>query len=179
MSITNRYLTSLRSIRCVGLVDLLHPDHLDVAHHTVAPAEVEHLLRLGDASDERAGKIPARHEQTEHVDGLRVERHADEYQRRVEVEQREVGVEVVVGGDRVEDHVEAAGVAGHGVGVLRDDHFVGAQPPPVCDLAFRCGEKYGVRTHRVRELHAHVVCPPSPTNPTFRPLPALHLRRGE
>jgi hypothetical protein len=39
----------------VGLVDLLHRDELDVGGDVVLAAEVEHLLGLADAADERAG----------------------------------------------------------------------------------------------------------------------------
>ena len=37
----------------VGLVDLVHADHLDVAGDVVLPAEIEHLLGLGETADER------------------------------------------------------------------------------------------------------------------------------
>src|ERR1700722_2021758 len=60
MSITNRYFTSLQH-PLVGLVDLLHGDHLDVAHDLVLRAEIEHLLRRrATPSDRERGRREAR-----------------------------------------------------------------------------------------------------------------------
>ena len=47
----------------------------------------------------------------------------------------QVCVEVVGGGDAVEDKVEAGGVFGHGIWVLGDDDFVCAETLGVGDLA--------------------------------------------
>ena len=71
-------------------------------------------------------------------------------------EQVDVGVDIVVGGDAVEDEVEAAGVLLHLVGVLGDDDFVRAEAERVLLLARRGGEDDGVRAERVGELHSHV-----------------------
>ena len=71
-------------------------------------------------------------------------------------EQVDVGVDVVLGGDGVEDEVEAAGVLRHLVGVLGDDDLVGAEAQRVVLLAGRGGEDDDVRAERVRELDAHV-----------------------
>src|SRR5438128_1721784 len=38
----------------VSLVDLLDRDDFDVGNDIVLPAEIEHLLRFGDAADERS-----------------------------------------------------------------------------------------------------------------------------
>ena len=46
-------------------------------------------------------------------------------------EQVEIGVDVVIGGDGVEDEVEAARVLLHLVGIAGDDDFVGAEPERV------------------------------------------------
>src|SRR5579884_3066807 len=40
----------------IGLIHLLDWDHLNVAHNVVFPAEIEHLLRLCDAANGRAGQ---------------------------------------------------------------------------------------------------------------------------
>jgi len=37
-------------------LDLVHADHLDVARDVVLAAEIQHLLRLGQAANERAGE---------------------------------------------------------------------------------------------------------------------------
>ena len=46
-----------------GFVDLVHADHLEVGQDVLARAEVEHLLRLGDAADRRAGHAATPEEQ--------------------------------------------------------------------------------------------------------------------
>ena len=45
----------------------------------------------------------------------------------VAAEQVDIRVNVVVGGNGVEDEIEAAGVLLHFIGVAGDDHFIGAQ----------------------------------------------------
>ena len=67
-------------------------------------------------------------------DGERLVGEADEAERAVELEEREVGVDVVRGGDAVEDEVEAAGVLAHGGGIFGEDDFVGAELFGVFDL---------------------------------------------
>ena len=74
-------------------------------------------------------------------------------------EQVEVGVDVVIGGDGVEDEVEAAGVLLHLVGVAGDDDLVGAEAQRVFLLVRRGGEDDDVGAERVGELHAHVAEP--------------------
>lgn len=51
----------------VGLVDLVGRDDLDLGADAVPGAEVEHLLCLTDAADQRTGVRPALHDQREHV----------------------------------------------------------------------------------------------------------------
>ena len=60
---------------------------------------------------------------------------ADKGEVAVDAEQIDIGVDVVIGGDGVEDEVEAAGVLLHLVGVARDDDFVGAEAERVFLLA--------------------------------------------
>ena len=122
-------------------------------------AEVEHLLGLGDAADGRAGEAAASEDEAEGRDGQRLLGRADQGDVAVAREQVDVGVDVVLGGDAVEDEVEAAGVLLHLVGVARDDDLVRAEPQRVLLLARRSGEDDGVRAERVGELHAHVAQP--------------------
>jgi hypothetical protein len=70
--------------------------------------------------------------------------------------QGEVGVDVVIGGDGVENEVEAAGVLLHLVGVAGDDDVVSAEAAGVFRLAGRGGEDDDVSAERMGELHAHV-----------------------
>ena len=83
MSITKRYFTSLLQQPLVGLVDLLDADQLDVGRDPVLGAEVEHLLRLADAADGRAGEAPPLEQQVERRRRQRLLRRADERQRAV------------------------------------------------------------------------------------------------
>ena len=54
-------------------------------------------------------------------------RRADEGDVAVAAQKLDVGVDVVIGGDGVEDEVEAAGVLLHLVGIAGDDDFVGPE----------------------------------------------------
>src|ERR1035441_5622940 len=66
------------------------------------------------------------------------------------------GVDVVLGGDGVEDEVEAAGVLLHLAGVAGDDDFVGAKAERVFLLSGRGGEDHDVGSERMCKLHAHM-----------------------
>src|ERR1044072_8013965 len=74
-------------------------------------------------------------------------------------EEVEIGVDVVLGGDGVEDEVEAAGVFLHLVGVAGDDDVVGSESKRVFFLVGRGGEDDDVGSERAGELHAHVAQP--------------------
>lgn len=63
-------------------------------------------------------------DEAEGVDRLGARGNADHRHGAVEAEEREVGVEVVVGRDCVEDEVERAGVLCHRVLVLGDHDFI-------------------------------------------------------
>ena len=71
-------------------------------------------------------------------------------------EQVDVGVDVVIGGDGVEDEVEAAGVLLHLVRIAGDDDFVGPEAERVFLLVGRGGEDDNVGSERMGKLHAHV-----------------------
>ena len=95
----------------VGFVDLLDRDDFDVGSDVVLAAEVEHLLRLGDAADGRAGQAAAgRMIRPNAATGSGFSGAPTSVRLPSRVEQVEVGVDVVLGGDAVEDEVEAAGV---------------------------------------------------------------------
>jgi hypothetical protein len=94
----------------VGLVDLLDGDDFDIGGDVMCPAKVEHLLGLGDTADVRAGEAAAAHDEAEGRDAQGLRGSADKGKVAVEAEQVEIGVDVVLGGDGVEDEVEAAGV---------------------------------------------------------------------
>ena len=76
-------------------------------------AEVEHFLGLANAADGGAGEAAAFHDEIEGGDGGGFLGRADESHGAVELQELEIGVEVVFGGDRVENEVEGAGMLLH------------------------------------------------------------------
>jgi hypothetical protein len=123
----------------------------------VLGAEVEHLLRLREAADERARQPPVLEDEVENVGrGMRLSRRADEGHGAVALEKDEVGVEVVRSRDGVEDEVEAVDVLLHGIGVLRYHDLVGAEAQAVLGLARGGGEQHHVGTHGMGQLHGNV-----------------------
>src|SRR5579871_3736719 len=52
--------------------------------------------------------------------------------------------------------MEAVGMLLHGVGVLRDDHFIGAETLSIGDFARRGGKEHDMRAEVVGKLDAHV-----------------------
>ena len=96
-------------------------------------------------------------------------------------EQVDVGVDVVLGGDGVEDEVEAAGVLLHLVGIAGDDDLVGAEAERVLLLVGRGGEDDDVGSERMGELHAHVAEPAETDDADLLALgdaPVAHRRVG-
>ena len=96
------------------------------------------------------------------------------------VSRLEIGVDVVLGGDAVEDEVEAPGVLLHLVGVAGEDHLVGTEPQSVLLLAGRGREDDDVRPEAWANLTPMWPSPPRPTTPTFFPFdsPMTHRRIG-
>ena len=124
------------------------------------PAKVEHFLRLGNAADVGAGEAAAAHDQAERGDAQGFLGRADECQVSVEAKQAEVLIDVVLGRDRIEDEVEAAGLLLHLAGVARDDGLVGAQTERIFLLVGRSREDDDVGAEGAGELDAHVTQPP-------------------
>ena len=112
-----RYFTSDLSHAVVGFVDLLDRDDFDVRGDVVLAAEVEHLLRLGDAANGRARQAAAPDDEGEGADGSGFSGAPTRVRLPSHFEQVEIGIDVVLGGDSIEDEVEAAGVLLHLVGI--------------------------------------------------------------
>src|ERR1017187_10299086 len=140
----------------VGFVDLLDGDDFDIGGDVMCRAKVEHLLGLRDAADVRTGEAAAPHDEAECRDAQGLGGCADKGKVAVEAEQVEIGVNVVPGGDGVEDEVEAARVLFHLVGIAGDDNFIGAEPERVFLLTGRGGEDHDMGSERMSKLHAHV-----------------------
>jgi len=122
------------------------------------------------AANGRAGKAATRHDEAECGQGQRLFRRANQRDVAVAAEQVDVGVDVVVGGDGIQDEVEAAGVLRHFVGIAGEDDLIGAQAEGIVLLAGRSGEDHGVRAEAWANLTPMCPSPPRPTTPTFLPL---------
>lgn len=140
----------------IGFVHLLDGDDFDICGDVVLAAKIEHLLGFGDAADVRARETATTHDEAECRDIQRLLGCADKGDVAVKAEQVEIGVDVVLGGDGVEDEIEAASVLLHLVGVAGDDHFIGTKAERLFFLVGRGGEDNDVGTERTGELHAHV-----------------------
>jgi len=90
-------------------------------------AEIEHLLGLGDTADKRTGQAAASEDEAEGRDWQGFIGYADQGDVAVACEEVDVGIDVVPGGDAVEDEVEAARVLRHFVSVAGDDDLVRAE----------------------------------------------------
>jgi hypothetical protein len=87
----------------VRVVDLLDLDDLDVRRDSLVRAEIEHLLRLADPADSRACQAVAPEQQIECGDRKRLRRSAYQRQRAFKLQQREIGIDVVLGRGRVQN----------------------------------------------------------------------------
>src|SRR5207253_7806924 len=86
---------------------------------------------------------------------------------------------VVIGGNRVEDEIEAALLFLHLVGIAGHDDFVGAQPQRVLLFVRRGGKHDTCAPNASANFTAIWPNPPRPTTPTFFPLPTPQWRMGE
>src|SRR6476661_6645638 len=105
----------------VSFVDFLDWNNFDVGRDVMFAAKIEHLLRFGDTADRRAGEAVSAEDQAEGRNRERFLRCADEGDIAVPTKQIDIRVDVVIGGNGVEDEVEAAGVLFHLVGIAGDD----------------------------------------------------------
>ena len=129
----------------------------------------------------RTGEIAASHDQAERRNRERLLGRADHRQIAVDAEQIDICVDVVIGGDGVENEVEAACVLFHLVGIPRDDDFIGAEAQRVFLLVRRRGEHNDVSAERMRKLYAHVAQPAETDDADLLPLadaPVAHRRVG-
>ena len=90
--------------------------------------EIEHLLGFADPANPGTAQLTALHQQTENLNRGRFGRGSHERHSVVALEQVEVNIQVVVGGNRVQNEVKAVDVFLHLRFVLRDDNFIRAHP---------------------------------------------------
>src|ERR1022692_4087079 len=129
-----------------------------------------------------AGEAPASEDKTKRRDGERLLRRTDQGEVTVAAEKLDVGIDVVIGSDRVEHEVEAARVFLHFAGIAGDHDLVGAQAERVFLLVGRGREDDDMGTERMSELHAHVAQSTQTNHAdflTFGDAPVAHRRSEE
>ena len=120
-------------------------------------AEVEHVLGFLDAADEGARECAAPEHKGAGVDRLGQGPHvADEHERAVETQGRQIPRDRVVVGHRVDDQVEAAAGGSHLSRIGGEDHVVCAQASRVALLAGRTREERDFRAQALGQLQGHV-----------------------
>ena len=149
---TKRVLYVVLYYSVVGFVELVYCDHFDVGDDVVFGAIVEHLLGLGHAADHGAGEAVAVSDKGEAGDGGGGVGEAYLAEGAVKAEEGEVVVEVVGGGDAVEDEVVLGFFGGHGGFVPGDDDVVGTESAGVGLFAGGGGEEGNVGSEGVGEL---------------------------
>src|SRR5208283_5908109 len=122
-------------------------------------AEVQHLLRLPDSTNEGASELPPPEEQATHRDRQRSRRRSHQRHCPVEFDQIEISIQVVFGGHRVQDEVEAAEMLLHLHFIGRDHHFVSPQTQRVCGLVRGGRKQHDVGTEGTGEFNSHVTEP--------------------
>jgi hypothetical protein len=90
--------------------------------------EIEHLLGFADRANPGTAQLTTLHQQTENLNRGRFGRGSHQRHSAVALEQVEVNIQVVVGGNSVQNEVKAVDVFLHLRFVLRDDNFIRAQP---------------------------------------------------
>src|SRR6185369_8590037 len=83
-------------------------------------------------------------------------RRADEGDVAVPAEHVDVGVDVVINGNGIEDKVEAAGMLLHLIRIGGNDDFIGTQAQRILLLAWRSGEYHDMCAESLGELDSHV-----------------------
>ena len=120
-------------------------------------AEIQHLLGLPDAADERAGHGLAPQDHGGGVQGrFQAAQVADQHQGAVQRQGGQVRVQIVGIGHGVDDEIEAALHGGHGRRVGGQDHLVGAQAPGVLLLAGGAGQQGDIGAQGLGQLQGHV-----------------------
>src|SRR5216684_1682901 len=140
----------------IGLVDVLDLDQFNVRSDAVLGAEIQHLLSFANASDGGASQtVPPKYQiEGGHWSGLL--RRTHQRHGAVFFEELQVSVEVVLGGNGVQNEVEAASVLLHLRRVGGNNHFVDTQTLGVGGLFRRCAEQHHMRAESLGKLHAHV-----------------------
>src|ERR1700681_2789949 len=82
----------------VGLLNVLHSDHLDIGDNSLLRAKIEHLLRLGDAADHGASYgLPAEDHLEDGGRRMRMLRRAHQRQSSITLQQFDERIEAMAG----------------------------------------------------------------------------------
>src|SRR6185312_17465278 len=146
---------------------------LHIRSEVVLLAEIQHLLRLRNTANQGTGKLPPFEDQAEDLHSQRLLRSANLYESSVKPQQVQVGIDVVLRGDCVQDEIKAVELLVHLLLVLGDNHFICAQALCIFLLPGRGGEQDHVSTQSVRELHSHVSEAAQADDPNFLPFADL------
>jgi hypothetical protein len=163
----------------VGFVDLLDVDDFDVGGDVVFVAEVEHLLSFCDAANGRAGDGFAAEDEADGGKRQRLLGDADETEVAVAAEQLDEGVDVVVGGDAVENEVEATGVFARLVGVFEITTSSAPRRSASSTLFGEVVKTTVCAPSAFANLTPMWPRPPRPTMPTFLPVVTPQWWSGE
>lgn len=90
-------------------------------------AKIKHFLSFSDTAYGRAGETAAPEQEAKGRDRKWLLRRTNERDVAVAPEELDVGVDVVLGGNSVEDEIKAACMLLHLVRISGDDDFVGAE----------------------------------------------------
>mmetsp|Transcript_9534 Transcript_9534/g.21902 ORF Transcript_9534/g.21902 Transcript_9534/m.21902 type:complete len:223 (+) Transcript_9534:253-921(+) len=132
-------------------------DELNVAEDVVLRAEIDHVLRLLDAADQRAGQLEATANESKGAPGHSALGHTTDHDHGALVpEEVEVHVHVVVKGDAVVDVVQRFGSSAHCLLVRRDHNVRRAHRLGHLDLLRVAGEDGHVQAHRLADLDRHM-----------------------
>jgi len=119
-------------------------------------AEIQHLLRLAESADDRAGELTPPEQQTADRERQRRRRCSHKRHRAIEFEQIEISIYVVFGGNCVEDEVEGAEMLSHLRFVFRDHNLVRTQALGVFRFLRRSCKQHDVGAESVGKFHSHV-----------------------
>ena len=151
-----------------------------VRDDAVLAAEVEHLLGLGDAADERAGQHLVAPDEREGRQRSRLGRNADQHHRPLSRQQAQVGVVVVRAPRRCREEVEAPRqllerrrVPGEREALARPG---AARRPPSTREVLSIVTSAPIAAASFTAMWPR---PPRPTTPTRSPFFTFHWRSGE
>ena len=119
------------------------------------------------------------HQQAERGHRQRLLGRSDQCQRTVMGKEIQIGVQIMLCRDGVEDEIAAARITLHLLGITGAHNFVSSQPQRVLSFALGSREDNRVRPEGRENLTPMCPSPPSPTIPTFIPLVTPLRRIGE